>query len=237
MNYPTKVLQFGGGKDSLACLYLLRSEWDNLTVAWLNTGTAFPETLELMERIKKLVPHFLEVRTDVMADIASQGWPSDVVPVVDTYWGRLGTESTGIMVRSWTECCARNFWIPLNAKMKEIGAKIIVRGQRNSEVYKSTIRNGHTGDGITYEFPLQDWTEEQVFQFLRDNDVEIPSYYAYTKSSLDCWNCTAYLDAKDSQIEYMRDVHPDKHAVVTDKLRQIRMKISGPLANIDRCVA
>jgi len=34
----TEVLQLSGGKDSLACLYLLKPKWDDLIVAWVNTG-------------------------------------------------------------------------------------------------------------------------------------------------------------------------------------------------------
>jgi 3'-phosphoadenosine 5'-phosphosulfate sulfotransferase (PAPS reductase)/FAD synthetase len=49
------VLQFSGGKDSLACLLLLRPWWDRLTVMWVNTGAAFPETLELMEAVRSRV--------------------------------------------------------------------------------------------------------------------------------------------------------------------------------------
>jgi 3'-phosphoadenosine 5'-phosphosulfate sulfotransferase (PAPS reductase)/FAD synthetase len=217
-----EVLQFGGGKDSLACLHVLRDKLDHITVMWLNTGAAFPETLELMERVRNEVPHFVEVKSDVFADINKFGWPSDLVPTQSTGWGKLATGTQGITLRPWYECCRNNFWMPLDQKCREMGVKRIYRGQRTSEQYKSPIRSGVVIEGIEYVFPLQNWSEQQVFDYLKQNDVQVPSYYEKTKSSLDCWNCTAYLDAKAEQIAYMRTEHPSKYRIVVEKLAEMR---------------
>ena len=48
------ALQFSGGKDSLAVLYLCKEWWNKITVVWLNTGSAFPETIAQMEGIYSL---------------------------------------------------------------------------------------------------------------------------------------------------------------------------------------
>jgi phosphoadenosine phosphosulfate reductase len=217
----TTALQFGGGKDSLAVLEVMRPELDEILVVWLNTGAAFPETLDLMARVSAEVPHFLEVRTDVLSDIAEHGWPVDVLPVAQSAIGKACMSTQGPLLRGWNECCAANFWRPLHNAMVERGITRIIRGQRNSEAYKSPVRDGMTLDGIEYVFPLQGWSEDEVFAFLKARGVEIPAYYAHTKSSLDCWNCTAFLDVKDNQLNYMRDHHPDKYAVVHGKLREI----------------
>jgi 3'-phosphoadenosine 5'-phosphosulfate sulfotransferase (PAPS reductase)/FAD synthetase len=79
--HENTVLQFSGGKDSLACLFLLREQWDEMTVLWVNAGAAFPETVGLMEKIRALVPHFLEVRTNQPAQVAELGYPVDVLPL------------------------------------------------------------------------------------------------------------------------------------------------------------
>lgn len=230
------VLQFGGGKDSLACLYLLRPVWDDIMVCWLNTGAAFPETENLMESIKALVPHFMEVRTDVLSDIGRNGWPVDVLPTAHTALGSACTSTPGLRLRSWADCCGENFWKPLDTKMREMGVTTIIRGQRAGEHYKSPIRDGHEEGGITYRFPLQDWSEDDVFAFLRKEGVEIPEYYAHTGTSLDCWNCTAFLDAKLGQLEYMRERHPEKHQVVRNMLREIAQVTAKELAPLRQAI-
>jgi phosphoadenosine phosphosulfate reductase len=218
------ALQFGGGKDSLACLYLLEPRWSEITVMWMNTGAAFPETLELMERIAKRVPHFVEVKADVMHDVAVNGWPVDLLPTLSTALGQHA-EAQPIRLRSWADCCAHNIWFPLHSRTQELGITEVIRGQRNEEVYKSRLRDGAVIDGITYRYPLQDWTTVQVYKFLNDRGVEIPAYYQHTPTSLDCWLCTAYMDTKAVQLGYLKDKHPQKYELVRSKLLQIKAAI------------
>lgn len=223
----SEVLQFGGGKDSLACLYLLREKWPTLIVAWMNTGAAFPETIAQMEGIKRLVPNFLEIRSDVLTDIATEGWPADVVPVRHTPWGKATTGEAGITMRSWWNCCTRNFWVPMHAKMLEIGATRIYRGQRNAEDYKSPVRSGDILDGIEYVFPIQGWSELDVTKYLSANDIPIPEHYAQTAKSLDCWSCTAYLDAKADQMRYLRANHAEKFNILRPVIEQMHSAVQN----------
>lgn len=218
----TTALQFGGGKDSLACLHLLRPQWDEILVTWMNTGAAFPETIEQMDAIAKLVPHFLEVKSDVLGDHQIRGWPVDVLPISHSEFGRMSTGERLPRLRAWSDCCSANFWFPLHQAMVDRGITRIIRGQRTSEKYKSPIRSGDVVDGIEYIFPLQDWTETQVFDFLLERGVDAPSYYEELITSLDCWSCTAYMDVKAAQLRYMEKRHPEKHAIVADRLRAIK---------------
>jgi len=83
------VLQFSGGRDSLACLYLLKEQWNDLTVVWMNAGAPWPQTVEQMEEIKKLVPHFLEITGDVLGQNEAFGIPSDIVPITNSLQGQI----------------------------------------------------------------------------------------------------------------------------------------------------
>ena len=224
------ALQFSGGKDSLACLHLMRDRWDDILVVWLNAGAAFPETLDQMARVAEEVPHFLELNSDVIADIDARGWPVDVLPIAHTTVGRLGTGEKALKLRSWAECCGANFWLPMHQAMRDCGVKTIIRGQRNAEHYKSPVRDGDVLDGVTYRFPIQAWTDKQVLAFLRERGVEIPAYYDELRSSLDCWCCTAYLDTNAAQLRWMKDRHQEKHAIVQGKLREIANATAAALA-------
>lgn len=212
----TTALQFGGGKDSLAILHLMRPHWSDLVVVWMNPGAAFPEVEAQMREIAALVPHFREIRADVVSDIRENGWPVDVVPVRSTALGKLYRgDDGGVLLRSWLDCCARNFWAPMEAQMRAWGIKTIIRGQRASEDWKNPhAQNGVVHDGVRYLLPIQGWSEADVFAYLDRIGVKPPAYYETLPSSLDCWLCTAYLDTKTPQIGYLRERHPERHKIV-----------------------
>ncbi|MDE2389927.1 MAG: phosphoadenosine phosphosulfate reductase family protein, partial [Betaproteobacteria bacterium] len=49
-----RVLAFSGGKDSMACLHLMRGSLD--CAIYIDTGKAYPETLELVRYAGSIVP-------------------------------------------------------------------------------------------------------------------------------------------------------------------------------------
>lgn len=214
------VLQLSGGKDSLACLYLLRPRWAGITVAWVNTGMAFPETLEQMQHIRALVPHFLEIHST--QNIRSHGYPADVVPLDVGFQSRYG-------------CCAHALWQPMHEAMKAMGAKVVIRGQKCADHLKGPLKSGTVIEGIEYQFPLEDWTDAEVYAYLKEIGVKLPANYALMSTGLDCWNCTAYLDAERGRLKYLRQFHPDKYAIVAGKLAELVRAIdtqSEPLRRI-----
>jgi 3'-phosphoadenosine 5'-phosphosulfate sulfotransferase (PAPS reductase)/FAD synthetase len=226
-----RVLQFSGGKDSLACLELLRPEWDDITVLWVNTGAAFPETENLMRALN--VPHFLEVKSDQPSQIMKYGWPVDIVPVTHTDFGRKVEDHQKQLMQPSQLCCSMNIWQPMMKASKDLGATTIIRGQRNAEARKSPIRSGHIEDGIEYLFPIEDWTSQQVRDFLSET---LPAHYAYVDTSLDCWDCTAYLNENVGKMHYMQDFHPEKYLIVNQRLKEIRHAVQSELDNLDAVI-
>ena len=85
------VLWFSGGKDSMACIYLLKEHLDNINVVWVNTSKNYPELLDTVARAKKLCPNFIEVKTDRDAQWEGNGLPSDIVPIEYTKMGQSMT--------------------------------------------------------------------------------------------------------------------------------------------------
>ena len=226
------VLQFSGGKDSLACLYLLRPHWKRLTVAWVNTGAAYPETVALMDRVRAMVPDFLEVKSDQPSNIAKYGPPADIVPVPNSPEGRALTQSDAEPIQSHLQCCNANVWWPMQCAMQERGATLIIRGKKLADGRKSAVRSGEVRDGVRYWFPLEDWTEDDVRAYLIEQRVELPAHYAYTKTSLDCWSCTAYTDENAGRIKYMRDYQPELWAKWKPNMQRILRASNAQLAQM-----
>lgn len=220
-----KALHFSGGIDSLALLWLMRAQWPELHVFWLNSGAAYPQTVAYMARIRHLVPHFHEVLGAQPFSIRHFGWPVDAVPVHATREGRALHGTAGRVFQSYLQCCSRSLWEPMRLAMAAHSVTDVYRGQRQDDRRKAPVRSGVTDEfGVTYHFPLEDWTREQVFAYCRSECPDlIPDYYAAGEaSSRDCWNCTAYLDDNVARI---RALPPQRRVIVLEVLRDWRAEV------------
>jgi len=233
-NGGTPVLSFSGGKDSTACLEIVRPWWGDLTVVWVNTGDAFPETVEIMERVRKQVGRFVEVATDQPENVRENGWPSEIIPTTMTSIGRLLDGHRRPIVQPYFQCCGTNIWQPLAQAFKALGATMIIRGQKAADNRKAPLSSGVVLDGVEYWFPINDWENDEVFAYLEQQGVEIPSHYQRTETSLDCRHCTAYLYENVRKMAWLRDAHPDVHKELQYRLTVIKNAAEAELNCINR---
>ena len=228
------ALQFSGGKDSLACLYLMRPYWDRITVYWCNMGDAFPETVAQMACIRAEVPHFVEIEGRQPAVIAQFGIPSDIVPASATPMG-LSATSSGSPIQDRYSCCMRSLMIPMHERMIADGITLIIRGQKNSDNVKGPLRSGQVDGGIEMLFPIEDWTDRRVMDFLREQSVEIPRFYEMLNDAPDCMTCSAWWDK--GQSKYLKRYHIEKFEIVQERLDTIREAIAPHITDFNNEVA
>jgi phosphoadenosine phosphosulfate reductase len=221
------ALQFSGGKDSLAMLHLMRKHWDRMTVYWVNTGDAFPETLDLAERVRKMVPNFVEIDGNQPQVIAMHGIPSDIVPVSATPIG-VSNGGHGVLMQDRYSCCMRTVMLPLARRMIDDGITLIVRGQKEADALKAPLRSGDVDEGIEYLFPLEDWTDEDVMTFLEEEGIELPRYYESMRSNPPCLSCSAWWD--DGRAAYMKQHHPLHYDLYQQRLNTISDAVGGHIA-------
>lgn len=215
------ALMFSGGKDSLACLHLVKDYLDKTIVVWVNTGANFPEIEQMMREVKAIVTHFHEIKTDQPSSIKANGYPVDVVPVNYTQLGQSVTSIKDFKLRSYFECCAENFWIPCDAEMRKLGVTGVIRGQRNSEAHRAPIKSGYVENGIEYHLPIESWSDSEVIDYLRSKDVVINERLSMAHSSLDCWNCTAYMAESFERFKYIKKHHPSKYESIVEIVKKI----------------
>jgi len=220
------ALAFSGGKDSLACWYLYKDK-DPLVI-WVNTGKNYPEALAFVETIRAQ-SRFIEVKTDQGAQNAVKGIPSELVPINHTELGFYANGEKPIKVQSYLQCCWDNISMPLHNKCKELGVTHLIRGQRLEEEYKSPARNGTVVDGIEYIQPIETWTKQQVMDFIMSRGP-VPEHFKMDHSSLDCFDCTAFLEHSKDRIAWTKEKHPEKYAQFKVRFDALRTAIHSSMA-------
>lgn len=226
------ALQFSGGRDSLACLYLLQPFWDRLTVYWCNTGAAYPETVDQMGRVRAMVPQFVEIAGRQPAVIAQYGLPSDIMPASRTPLGLMVSGTPADMIQDRYSCCARAMMEPTLERMVEDGITLVIRGQRNADALKSPIRSGHVENGVEYLFPIEQWSTQQVMDYLMEQGVALPRFYRQMDSMPDCMTCSAWWETGASA--YLKQHHTAHYHEVQRRLGIIGEAIGGHIAHFNQ---
>lgn len=223
------ALQFSGGRDSTATLYLLRPFWDRLTVYHVDSGDQFPETRAVVDRVARDVPITI-IRSDVEALREAHGLASDLVPADNTHIGRM-VSGRSIKIIGRYECCTAVVMNPLHARMEADGVTLLVRGQRDEDYAAPPLRSGQAADGFEVLYPIQHWTGDDVENYLRANGLPVADFYreGITRAS-DCMTCTAWWG--DGLTQYLRRHHPEQHAKRAVRLQLIRDEINHQAATL-----
>lgn len=222
------ALQVSGGRDSLACLYLMRQFWDRLTVYWCNTGDAFPETVAIMAQVRALVPHFVEIDGRQPEVVARFGIPSDIVPASHTPIGIVGGGELKPVIQDRYSCCANVFMMPMHLRMVEDGITLVIRGQKQADKLKAPIKSGTVDLGIEYLFPIEDWSSRRVMTYLQEQGAPVPRFYEMLDGAPDCMTCSAYWE--NGAAAYLKRYHHSAYQEVQRRLNTISEAIAPSIA-------
>ncbi len=200
-------LSFSGGKDSLACVYMLRDArlLDRVTVYHNDTGDLLPEVRDIVEHVKGFAPRFVHLRGDVAGWIAANGLPSDLVPY--TAHPFAATVGQGAPIVSRYDCCVANLMMPLWDRIVADGVTLLIRGTRRGDFPRLPVVSGETAAGVEFLYPLQDWSADDVFAYLRRVGAPICRVYEAGHQAPECARCTAWQNV--GMGAYLRRYHPD----------------------------
>ncbi len=218
---------FSGGKDSLACWYLSRHL--NPVVLWVNAGKGYPETLEIVNEVRSEAVNFVEITSDQQKQNDIHGLPSDIVPIDFTSFGMIFTGNKSGRVQSYLGCCIDNITSPLLQKCKEIGVTDLIRGQRLDDNHKSTAVDGAVVEGIKFLQPIEKWTREEVLAYVLDQRGSLPEHFSLEHSSLDCYDCTAFVEHSHDRIEWTKQRHPEMYRAYTKRMDALKLSLTPSL--------
>jgi 3'-phosphoadenosine 5'-phosphosulfate sulfotransferase (PAPS reductase)/FAD synthetase len=225
------ALSFSGGKDSIACLYLLRDRLDRIDVYHLNTGDFLPEMDEYVNLVEASVPRFVRVETNVAEWIAHNGLPSDLLPHSAHPLGAMMGEPRTRLVPRY-DCCWHNRMAPLFERMREDGITLVIRGTKGSDMNRLPAASGQRWMGMELWCPLQGWTNDQVFAFLALHKVKIPRLYAYVSEGPDCARCSAWWS--EGRGAYLKQFYPELWREYDARLQVIIDEVAPTLALLRR---
>lgn len=228
LRHEKVALQFSGGKDSIAVLFLMKPFWDQLTVYHVASADPFPENVQMADKVRAMVPNFQYVLGRQQEVMSKYGYPSDLVPYSSTPFGRVHAGDRGLPMLDRYTCCYESIMSPLQQAMHEDGITLIIRGQRNSDRHKSRLRSGDVSGGFEVLFPIEDWSDEQVLEYLRRNDIPVPRFYEDGAHGFDCMSCTAWLE--HGQGAYMKKHFPKQYASRQKRLSEMKAEIEPILA-------
>jgi len=225
------ALQFSGGKDSLACLYLLRPFVERgLPVYWTHTGDTIPETLAIIEQVRQWIPDFRVIEADVLGWKAAHGLPSDIVTAQSTWMGRQYAMTDAALVGRF-DCCWANLMQPMHERMLQDGVEVVIRGTKLADTGRVPAQ-GAT-EHYDVRLPLVDWSHAQVFDYLEQVGAPRSAVYDSFRSisAPECLHCSAWWD--DGKAAYLKQLHPDKLGQYQVSLQTIRTELARRMDELD----
>jgi 3'-phosphoadenosine 5'-phosphosulfate sulfotransferase (PAPS reductase)/FAD synthetase len=217
------ALQFSGGKDSLALVYLLRPHWDRLTFYHVDTGDLLPEVREIVSMVEGMVPNFHRIDTNSEKWMAEIGLPSDLVPTTSTPAGlAIGASQQRIVDRF--DCCAMNLMAPMHHRMVADGITLVIRGTKRADFSRLPHEGGDTGIGYELWLPLLEWSHDDVFAYLREVGAPICRVYEHKVNAPECATCPAWWS--EGRAEYLKKHHPDLYRIYQAKLAVVAREIA-----------
>ena len=227
------AIQFSGGKDSTAMLYLFRDRLPDVTVYWANTGDTPPEVMEHIDAIRTIVPNFVEVTSNALLDRQINGNPTDAL-LLDNLLATYGA-TAAVKRRTSFDCCMANNMMPMHERMLIDGITDVYRGQRNTDTHKSPVSDGQDVGPYRIHFPIQDMSTDDVFAILKAAESEgfpVPTWYGELSSTPDCLTCTGWID--EARGEWLKKYHPSAYQVYTAELTLLRNELAVVLSRIEK---
>lgn len=148
----------------------------------LQTGRLHPETLAMLERVKQHYGY----------DIASYHPQQEAV---DAYVAQHGLNAFYDSVEMRKECCRIRKVEPLGRALQ--GKKAWITGQRRAQSATRAelhVQEDDAAHGMAKFNPLADWSEQDVWDYIRANGVPYNALHDQGYPSIGCEPCTRAIE-------------------------------------------
>ncbi|WP_295992174.1 phosphoadenylyl-sulfate reductase [Rugamonas sp.] len=168
-------------EDMVLTDLILKAQLD-IGIFSLETGRLHPETLAMLDRVKDTYGY----------EIALYRPQTEAV---DAYVAQNGLNAFYDSVDMRRECCRIRKVEPLGRALA--GNRAWVTGQRRAQSATRTelhVEEDDAAHGMTKFNPLADWSEQDVWNYIRDNNVPYNALHDQGYPSIGCAPCTRAIE-------------------------------------------
>jgi phosphoadenosine phosphosulfate reductase len=160
------------GKDSITLLHMVRAIRPDIDVIYLNTGYDFPETVDYIHRMEKEWKlHVIEFSPRISVEEQERTLGADL----------FHTDPN--------RCCGIRKVEPMARALRNYD--VWITGLRRDETeHRSGIRVVEVSNNLVKVNPLAAWTADDIWRYLRENQVPYNPLYDKGFVSLGCRPCT-----------------------------------------------
>lgn len=198
---------FSGGKDSEVVLHLVLQHRTDVDVVWLHSGAEFPDTEDLVERLR------VEWRLNLTVVRVQPG----LLDLLEEY-GAYGLPARTPFKKG--DLVRRLIYEPSRRLCEERGFDAVFMGLRKEESRRrlySLTKHGPLHltryDGLLHINPLADWQGEDVWAYINGLDLPYNAVYDKTLFQPREWVRTAPwaggIDRERGRFQFMRYYYPD----------------------------
>lgn len=151
------------------------AKYTPLTVAYIDTGFFFPETLSLIEKMKEKYSHLNFVRWSSSIGVKKQA---------ESYGEALWKDNPSL-------CCHIRKVVPM--KMNIEPYQLWITGVRKTQTDQRSNTPVLAWDWkyqVLKFCPLVNWTRSDVYQYVKTNDVPFNQLHLQGYPTISCFNCT-----------------------------------------------
>lgn len=160
----------------------------NVQVFTLDTGRLYQETYDLVEQVRRRYGIRVEMLTPDSAELSRM----------------LGIHGPNLFYETVSKrrlCCEVRKVRPLKKKLASLDAWVVGlrRSQSSSREAVQPVSIDEEHGGIVKLAPLAAWTEQEVWDYIKRNDVPTHKLYERGYTSIGCAPCTRPVQAGESE--------------------------------------
>ncbi len=168
------AVAFSGGKDSLVALHLALEINPEIPVVFNSTTVEFPETIEYVKRLAKewnFKLYIAKPKTSFFIEVKKRGWATH-----EHRW-----------------CCIIFKDRPAFEFLIKQGIKAEITGTTRTEsIYRRSLlpfKNPNKDPPIIRVNPIYDWNQQEVWKYIRENNLPYNPLYKMGYRRIGCWCC------------------------------------------------
>jgi len=235
-------VSFSGGKDSTVLLDIVRSIYPNVPAVFCDTGLEYPEIKEFIRTIDNVV--WIKPKMNFKEVLEKYGYPvvsKEVSQKIYDYktaksektkhtrwYGADNKYKSGKIPEKWKylikapfkicdKCCA----VMKKRPMKKYKCYVGTMAQDSHLRKQQYLRKGcNSFEGKVQSMPLAFWLEEDIWNYIKQNNIPYSKIYDMGVSRTGCMFCMfgVHLEKEPNRFQLMRTSHPKLYDYCINKL-------------------